>query len=430
MANEHWAICGLFTLSVVSITSGIHVELQKPVYEVAKGDPVTLTCEFKSAKPNNPLVIITWTGDHDDPKEPHISIATYYSSGQLDIFPDYRDKVKIETDVSRGVSTLTFSQVTPLENRIFQCKVQIPGDDVGQPSDTTQLVVLIAPSPPICKVLGTAEYGHDISLTCMSEEGSPTPTYKWQSYDVKNIPRPFPPKTTEKDGVLSLFNVSMETSGYYICTSANKIRSVTCNLTLSTMPTTMKFGATLGILGGCVAGVVVLIILIYCCCCRKKKEPEYTMAEPEVVEFQEKPPLGKVKDDFENESKMFEHQQTADATAMTVMMTMKIRLMNGIIVITDMIGIIVMIAIIVMLVMIAIIVMIVMSAMMIVITMVIKGIGMMTGLTVVTRAWIDLVITIEISEIVTMIIVIVATTAWIDLTIAINMIVTTAATRA
>lgn len=37
-------------------------------------------------------------------------------------------------------------------------------------------------------------------------------------------------------GVLSLFNISKETSGFYICTSSNKIRSATCNLTLAVMP--------------------------------------------------------------------------------------------------------------------------------------------------------------------------------------------------
>lgn len=55
----------------------------------------------------------------------------------------------------------------------------------------------VAPSQPICKLLGKAEYGQNISLTCVSEEGSPTPTYKWEGYDVKNALRPFPPKTTE-----------------------------------------------------------------------------------------------------------------------------------------------------------------------------------------------------------------------------------------
>lgn len=37
-------------------------------------------------------------------------------------------------------------------------------------------------------------------------------------------------------GILSLYNISKDTSGFFICTSSNKIRSATCNLTLSVMP--------------------------------------------------------------------------------------------------------------------------------------------------------------------------------------------------
>jgi len=65
------------------------------------------------------------------------------------------------------------------------------------------IFLIVAPSQPVCKVVGTAEYGHDISLTCVSEEGSPSPTYKWERYDVKNVPKAFPIKTTESKFVLS-----------------------------------------------------------------------------------------------------------------------------------------------------------------------------------------------------------------------------------
>ncbi len=37
-------------------------------------------------------------------------------------------------------------------------------------------------------------------------------------------------------GVLSLLNISIDTSGYYICTSANEIKSATCNVTLRVNP--------------------------------------------------------------------------------------------------------------------------------------------------------------------------------------------------
>lgn len=228
----------------------------------------------------------------------------------------------------------------------------------------------VAPSVPLCRIQGEAEYWQDITLTCVSEQGSPKPTYKWQSYSVENRPRQFPPKTTEsthsyhsfvkislaefkvlfisiyvknhkmahhlfcrwrcvtEDGALSLFNISREMSGFFICTSTNRIDSAKCNLTLAVMPgecltwitcqtisddpshnycTTSKYkmakealksglatvmrinhvsspfhpvsmnmGATAGIIGGVLAGLLILGIVIYCCCCKKKgKEDKY-----------------------------------------------------------------------------------------------------------------------------------------------------------
>lgn len=38
------------------------------------------------------------------------------------------------------------------------------------------------------------------------------------------------------DGALSLFNISREMSGFYICTSTNRIGSASCNITLAVMP--------------------------------------------------------------------------------------------------------------------------------------------------------------------------------------------------
>lgn len=56
----------------------------------------------------------------------------------------------------------------------------------------------MAPSTPICKTQGKAEYGQNINLTCVSDEGSPAPTYKWAGYTVANQPRVPDPKTTDR----------------------------------------------------------------------------------------------------------------------------------------------------------------------------------------------------------------------------------------
>ncbi|KAL6484977.1 hypothetical protein MHYP_G00070220 [Metynnis hypsauchen] len=280
-------ICGIgVLLSVVSSSFGLHVTISQPTYEVTRGEEVNIMCNFQPKNQVNRLIVITWTAEPEESFDDEgISFGTFYSDdGHVDINQMYEGKAQITSDVEAKISQLILKEVTMRESRRIKCRVQIPGDDVGQTSATTSLVVLVAPSAPVCKIQGTAEYGYNISLTCASDEGSPVPTYQWQSYDVRNVLRSFPPKTTEKDGVLSLFNVSSDTSGYYICTATNKIRSATCNLTLAVMPSTMKIGATAGIIGGCIAGIAVLVLIIYCCC-RNKEKPEEFAVGPPVIEY-------------------------------------------------------------------------------------------------------------------------------------------------
>ncbi|XP_030643419.1 cell surface A33 antigen [Chanos chanos] len=284
-------------IKILSNTWGLHVSMAQPSLETAQGKKVILTCTFHPKSPVNSLIIITWSGEPRDLSDESITFGTYYSNdGHIDIGPDYEGKASIETDLDQKVSRLTLNHVTVQESRDIKCQVQIPGDDEGQTFDTTNLVVLVPPSDPVCEIKGATEYGHDISLTCVSEEGSPTPTYQWQGYDVSNLQRPFPPKTTQQNGVLSLFNMSREMSGYYVCTSTNKMGSAKCNVTLAVMPSTMNIASTAGIFGGCAAGVLVLVIIIYCCCCRKKEKDEEHATNGPVVEYHDRPPTEHLED--------------------------------------------------------------------------------------------------------------------------------------
>ncbi|CAB1327492.1 unnamed protein product [Coregonus sp. 'balchen'] len=248
MASQKGMFAGVLLCLVVSTTVALQVSIPERIYEFARGDNITIPCSFKPKNPTNSLVIIYWLAEADNPEEPE--------------------------DIAKGIANLKLSSIGLQDNRQYECRVSIPKDDEGQLADTARLVVLVAPSVPICKINGRAEYFQDITLTCLSEEGSPPPIYKWQGYDVKNMPRAPAPRTTEKDGVLSLFNLTMESSGYYV--------------------SSMNMGSTAGIIGGVVVGaLVLLIILIYCCCCRKKEEKaeEYAMGVPEGEEFHDIKPV-------------------------------------------------------------------------------------------------------------------------------------------
>ncbi len=71
----------------------------------------------------------------------------------------------------------------------------------------------VAPSPPICNVVGKTEYFENIELTCRSEEGTPTPAYKWQSYNVNNNARQLPLKATDGTCVCDAAQIHAERYG-------------------------------------------------------------------------------------------------------------------------------------------------------------------------------------------------------------------------
>ncbi|KAM6978730.1 V-set and immunoglobulin domain-containing protein 2-like isoform 2-T2 [Tautogolabrus adspersus] len=275
-------------LEALSCCSGMQVSIQEKDYEVAKDGEITLTCTFSPARPVTNALVLTWEASPDEPGNPMKSVATYFVNNPVDISPAYEGRAFMEVDVNRKVSRLRLTKVTMQDSRDFQCSVKMPNDDEGITAATTSLLVLVPPSPPICGIQGTAEYWHDISLTCESEEGSPLPSYKWMSYSVENISRQFPPKTTEKDGALSLFNISREMSGIYICSSTNRIGTARCELNLAVMPGSISMGSTAAIIGGVIAGLVFLGIVVFCCCRRKGKNDEHEEGSPDEVAYYDK----------------------------------------------------------------------------------------------------------------------------------------------
>ncbi|XP_076015273.1 cell surface A33 antigen-like [Genypterus blacodes] len=272
-------------LTVLPCCGSLQVSIPVKNYEVNSGGDITLTCLFTPAKPEISLMVITWVAEAIEPNTGTETVATYFSERQVDIAPAYEGRASLSVDVDKRESSLRLTKVTVNDNRIYQCTILIPNDDEGTTTATTSLMVLDPPSTPICKLQGTAEYGNNINLTCVSEIGMPKPDYEWRAFSVQHAPREFPPKATEKNGLLSFVNVSHETSGYYICTSANRLGSASCNFTLAVMPPSMNIGATAGIIVGVLAGVVCLGVIFYCCCYKKKKQDKYAEGSPEAVEF-------------------------------------------------------------------------------------------------------------------------------------------------
>ncbi|MBN3286412.1 GPA33 protein, partial [Polyodon spathula] len=180
---------------------------------------------------------VHWARLAKNPEDPASKILDYYyPANELDINAKYEGRVGFVSKPETGDVSIYISKVTLEDNGFVECAVNIAKDKDGVNTRATNLLVLVAPSTPLCSLEGKAEYGQDIRLKCVSEEGSPPPVYKWTNYDVQNTLRPDPPKSKQENGMMTLVNVSMDTSGFFICTSSNKIRSASCNITVAVMP--------------------------------------------------------------------------------------------------------------------------------------------------------------------------------------------------
>uniref|UniRef100_A0A803V2G1 Glycoprotein A33 n=1 Tax=Ficedula albicollis TaxID=59894 RepID=A0A803V2G1_FICAL len=261
---------GTFILFLVLVSAhALTVEAPAREIKVARGKNATLRCNFKSNSVPDRGDLVVWKKINRDGSYEWEWMLTEKDFFQ--IFFNPRTVGSVET----GDISITIGAVTMEDNGTYACSVRLRDDPPREqnPKSVLQLL-LVAPSKPECKILGTAQYGETINLTCVSHEGSPTPTYTWKSFNVQNEPRVLPHTQGQQ---ITLKNISADTSGFYICTSTNVVGTEFCNMTVSVVPPSMNIALYAGIIGGVVAAIVVIGIIAYCCCCRESKEEDYEM---------------------------------------------------------------------------------------------------------------------------------------------------------
>ncbi|NXU94673.1 GPA33 protein, partial [Xiphorhynchus elegans] len=137
----------------------------------------------------------------------------------------YENCIQFSGDVS-----ITIKEVTMEDNGMYVCSIRLR-NNIPRQSMVMSLIVLVAPSKPDCRILETPQYGHAIKLTCISQEGSPKPIYTWKSFNIQNDPH-----ALENREGMGNSKISMDNSGFYVCTSTNVVGSEFCNMTVSTVP--------------------------------------------------------------------------------------------------------------------------------------------------------------------------------------------------
>ncbi|XP_030059819.1 cell surface A33 antigen isoform X2 [Microcaecilia unicolor] len=261
----------LFTLcTVLAATFAIHVKTP-PIIETERKQNATLQCSFETTTTDRNSANIQWKKIRPSQEE---VISHYFDALPITTGESYNGRVAFVGNVNANDATITISKLTMEDNGTYQCELTIPMDRKGNTFSNVDLLILVAPSKPECAIVGTAEFGQDIQLTCSSKEGSPVPAYTWETFTPQNQLRQLPPTAVREGGLLTLKNISADTTGFYICTATNKISKDFCNITLTVMPTSMNIGLYAGIIGGSVAAIIVIGIIAYCCCCRSRDDKE------------------------------------------------------------------------------------------------------------------------------------------------------------
>ncbi|XP_031989433.1 endothelial cell-selective adhesion molecule-like isoform X1 [Corvus moneduloides] len=135
----------------------------------------------------------------------------------------------------------------------YMCTVNVVDDTIRLEKNVgiINLTVLVPPATPTCQLHGNAVVGANVTLSCSSKKGKPSPMYQWQR-ESPTLQVFFPPAQDRARGTLKLTNLSLEMSGVYVCRAENQAGSKNCSIILEVHSTSTKAviaGAVLGSLG-------------------------------------------------------------------------------------------------------------------------------------------------------------------------------------
>ncbi|KGL75941.1 V-set and immunoglobulin domain-containing protein 1, partial [Tinamus guttatus] len=255
--------------------SSIVVTIPQQTVNVTAGSNATLLCTFTGYEPQG-NVLIQWS--FYSAKESELHLIYYSSGGQGHSSSGFQNRITAATNP--GNASITISNMQPSETGSYTCEV-LSLQDAGQSQKSMIVNVLVKPSKPFCKVEGTPEKGHLISLSCHSEVGLPRPTYRWYRLDedtLKPVTEQFDPKT----GVLFIGNLTTFETGYYHCIASNTLGNSSCELDLTIKHS--EGGIVAGaLIGAIVAGVIICVIVWFLTRREKRKKKKSSSNEMQVM---------------------------------------------------------------------------------------------------------------------------------------------------
>ncbi|XP_061683348.1 CXADR-like membrane protein isoform X2 [Syngnathoides biaculeatus] len=294
------------TVLLSPLSGGAQTEMKKVV-----GDNATLPChhQFQSSgsidiewllqKPNSKQkVIITFFGGHVYTNEgtdaSRLSFAGEYLGG----------------DVSLLISDLLLT-----DSGEYYCKVKTGGKYHWS---QVNLIVLVKPSKPICRMDGDLLEGSDVKLSCKSSDGSDPINYKWERVLDKGKSIGKLPNLALIDlknpELMTLRNLTMDSTGVYRCTASNDVGEENCTIEVP-MQRVKDMGKMAGAVVGISLGVLIVILTVWLVFrTKEKKKYEEEETPNEIREDAEAPKAKLVKPNSLSSSRSGSSRSGASST--------------------------------------------------------------------------------------------------------------------
>ncbi|XP_062377286.1 endothelial cell-selective adhesion molecule [Sardina pilchardus] len=243
------------------------VEMPRRELEVTRGQMVLLQAWYSPTSSIDRNAVI-WNFMANDSKQ----IITY-TSGEIGISHEFRKRVGFAMPMPSTNLSIYINNTQESDTGRYLCNVIIPG--APGLSGELRLNVKVPPSPPVCSMAGRPLLKGNVTLSCKSSSGKPTPQYKWTRVaPVSEVY--FSPMQNERQGTLRLNNLTKSMSGKYVCRASNTAGAESCFINLEvSAPTSAGViaGAAVGSVVGLVAIVLFLVFIL-----RRRRDTEEEIA--------------------------------------------------------------------------------------------------------------------------------------------------------
>ncbi|XP_010579775.1 PREDICTED: endothelial cell-selective adhesion molecule [Haliaeetus leucocephalus] len=214
-----------------------------------EGQQAVLPAWYTSRSQKKPYV--TWLLNKDDAVP--FQILTYLDGMVKVEETDLKPRVGFLYPVLTHNISVFINATREHDSGQYMCTVNVVDDDSGTGKNigVINLTVLVPPASPACQLHGNPTVGANVTLSCTSEKGKPSPAYQWER-TAPTLQVFFPPAQDRARGTLKLTNLSLEMSGLYVCVAENRAGSAKCSIVLEVHSSDTKAviaGAVLGSLG-------------------------------------------------------------------------------------------------------------------------------------------------------------------------------------